>query len=176
MTSAAACAANACTLRRTRMPDAARFWKNVAIGAESECWPWLNANYGIRGYGHLRDGETDLKAHRIAFTLSKGEVPLGMCVLHHCDNPPCCNPSHLFLGTYADNAKDRKCKGRNGDHKGSANGRAKLTEADVLYIRECFIAGGVSYSAMARQFGVSRVMVKSIVMGRNWAHLLRKAG
>ena len=158
------------------MPIEARFWKGVKIQSKSECWPWLKADDGCYGYGHIRDGSKDLKAHRVAFTLSKGSIPIGMNVLHHCDNPKCCNPDHLFLGTHADNAKDRKLKGRNGDHKGSANGRAKLTETDVLEIRELFAAGNTSFSALGRQFEVSNVMARNIILGKNWIHLERRAG
>lgn len=89
----------------------AKFWGNVRIGARHECWPWTAARHP-RGYGHLWIRRRAVNAHRISWVLSHGEIPDGLSVLHHCDNPPCVNPNHLFLGTQQDNVKDMVEKGR----------------------------------------------------------------
>lgn len=106
------------------MRTAEEFWGHVQRGGADECWLWL-AGRTTAGYGHLtwgvnknkrRDGDKKRRyAHRISWTLTRGKIPIGICVLHKCDNPPCVNPSHLFLGTYADNARDKCAKGR--DHE-----------------------------------------------------------
>jgi hypothetical protein len=96
-----------------------------------------------------------------------GEIPPGMHVLHHCDNPPCINPSHLFLGTQADNMRDKEQKGRGNHPQGERHGRAKLTEADVLMIR----ASALSNGALARQLGVTKKTVRRARDGRAWRHL-----
>ncbi len=89
------------------------FWSRVDRREPDECWPWLGARRGRMGYGlfgfkHRRA----VPAHRMAYLLSKGDIPKGMFVCHSCDNPPCCNPAHLWLGTHADNMADRHAKGR----------------------------------------------------------------
>ena len=79
-------------------------------GGPDACWPW-NGFRGARGYGHVWCENTMKLAHRVSWTLANGPIPDGLSVLHRCDNPPCCNPSHLFLGTQADNIADRDRKG-----------------------------------------------------------------
>jgi hypothetical protein len=89
-----------------------RFWAKVERRGIDECWPWKATRRN--GYGRLsaaRSGGLQ-GAHRIAWSLANGEIPAGLKILHHCDNPPCCNPQHLFLGTQADNVHDMFRKGR----------------------------------------------------------------
>src|ERR1051325_2224677 len=97
-----------------------RFWRSVARRGDDDCWLWT-AGIGTRGYGQFRVGQLMVGSHRVAFILSSGEIPEGLCVCHSCDTPLCCNPAHLFLGTHAMNAADRKAKGRSayGDRSGS---------------------------------------------------------
>lgn len=95
-----------------RLPLSERFWSKVSKGGSDECWMWA-ASCGTNGYGQFSmPGDRIVKSHRIAWILTHGEIEDGMCVLHKCDNPPCCNPSHLFLGTVADNNRDMRQKGR----------------------------------------------------------------
>lgn len=93
---------------------AERFWMRVAVGEPDVCWPWQShrnkAGYGRAGNGQR--GRTTV-AHRIAYALTFGELPDDQLVCHRCDNPPCCNPAHLFLGSHQENADDRERKGRN---------------------------------------------------------------
>jgi len=125
------------------------------------------------------------KAHRIAYELLKG--PTGdFFVLHTCDNPPCCNPDHLWLGTQADNIKDCKEKGRtrNGvgakhgskTHpqripRGEKSGLSVLTRSDVEEIRAKYQTGDFSQGLLGEQYGVSRTTVGQIVRGETWTHI-----
>lgn len=96
-----------------------RFWSKVRVGDPDDCWEW-SACRTSQGYGRigvLKDGVNDVMtpgyAHRVSWELHYGPVPEGLCVLHRCDNPPCVNPNHLFLGAHVDNTADMFAKGRN---------------------------------------------------------------
>jgi hypothetical protein len=89
-----------------------RLWARVTIAGPDECWPWQERSRLREGYGKMYVAGRVLPAHRIVWTLVNGPVPVGLFVLHRCDNPPCCNPAHLFLGTKADNTHDMIAKGR----------------------------------------------------------------
>jgi len=89
-----------------------RFWTRVDRSAGAEgCWPWVAGKSGC-GYGTLGVNWTDQYVHRLSYEMNFGPIPDGMCVCHHCDNPPCVNPLHLFLGTVGDNVRDMVQKGR----------------------------------------------------------------
>jgi hypothetical protein len=94
-------------------PVIERLWEKIETGADWECWLWTGSR-DDRGYGRLSVHNVPELAHRLVWEYSYGPVPEGLCVLHHCDNPPCCNPDCLFLGTRKDNNDDRDDKGRNG--------------------------------------------------------------
>lgn len=92
-----------------------RFWSQVDRSAGPDgCWPWISKARHVWGYGCISVNGQMIGAHRVAWELAHGPIPDGLWVLHHCDNPPCCNPGprHLFLGTTQDNSKDRVEKGR----------------------------------------------------------------
>ena len=135
----------------------------------SSCWLWL---CGVRGgYGAFWWKGKTLRAHRVAYELFTGAIPNGMHVLHHCDNPLCVKPSHLFLGTYQDNLNDKLSKGRTA--RGERHGMAKLREIDVRNIR---ILGQskVPQRKIARRFHVDQATVHRILRGKNWNFSFRE--
>ena len=101
-----------------------------------------------------------------------GPIPEGMEVCHRCDNPCCVNPEHLFVGTRQDNVDDREAKGRNHPPKDSRNGRAKLSEADVISARWEKIHKNISYQKLADKYGVSKRTMQDAINGKHWAHLI----
>jgi hypothetical protein len=86
------------------------FWSKVALGDDRECWEWTRKK--ARGYGRFDVRGWPVYAHRIAWVIAFGVIPDGLYVCHSCDNPPCVNPAHLFLGTAKDNMQDKVRKGR----------------------------------------------------------------
>ena len=132
-----------------------------------DCWNW-KASKNNKGYGQFKIAGKYQKAHRVSWMLYMGEIPSGMCVLHHCDCPSCVNPSHLFLGTNADNVHDRNNKSRQADTSGEKNGKAKLAEGDVRTIRTRW-SNGVCQTDIAREFGVTHQNISYIVRGIRWA-------
>ena len=147
-----------------RTPISSRFWDKIDKCCPNDCWEWTMGSTP-KGYGQIRDSGRTLLAHRVSWALAHGPIPAGLCVLHHCDNPPCVNPTHLFLGTRTDNARDCGRKGRR--PKGSAHGRAKLTEADVRMIR----TSDEKTSVLAKRLGVDRTTVGYARRGRTWQHV-----
>lgn len=134
----------------------------------SGCFLWMCAQHK-QGYGSLAIKRKSLLAHRVSWELHRGPIPDGMKVLHSCDNPPCVNPDHLFLGTQSDNMSDCGRKGRS-NKKGGINGNAKLTEDDVREIRAAPRKKFVCVK-LAAQFGIALSTVRDIrsAAGRNWS-------
>lgn len=123
------------------------------------------------GYGYLSYRGQLWLSHRLAWTLSYGEIPQGSCVCHTCDNPCCVEPEHLFIGTHADNMGDMKKKGRRkAINSGANNGRAKLSPDDAEEIRRCYGANESTQVQLAARYGVSQTLVSMIVRGVHWRH------
>lgn len=142
----------------------AKFWRRVNREKAKACWPYLGAIYS-HGYGMFSIGRARIRAHRLAWLLSRGEIPAGQSVLHRCDNTRCVNPAHLFLGTQADNMHDAVRKGRK-----RAWGLQKLNAQQVREIRRC-AAAGEPHKAIAARFSISRNHVSTLVHRKAWAHL-----
>ena len=151
-----------------RKPLLERFNAKFSVDEATGCWPWA-ASKDAKGYGYIKDSDRRIcKAHRIAYRLFVGEIPAGMFVCHRCDNPPCVNPAHLFLGTLADNNRDREAKGRGA--RGSKHSKAKLNEDKVREIRRLH-AEGLSIAALARTHGVSERLVSGVIKRAWWRHV-----
>lgn len=151
----------------------ARFVARTARG--DGCWLFrgYDLGKGYRGFTVQRDGVAATNgAHRVAWMIANGRsIPPGLCVCHHCDNPQCVRPSHLFLGTVADNNDDKIRKGRAKSTKGDLNGRAVMTACNVVELRRRY-ACGEQAKALRAEFGISRSQLRAIVRGQQW----REAG
>jgi len=145
------------------------FWAKVDKRSDQECWNWTGSKDSL-GYGNFRFRGKTVHAHRVAWILAHGEIPEGKLVCHTCDRPSCTNPSHLFVGTDADNNQDMMLKGRNNPPRGERNWNAKLTDLDVLEIRRLVYSGKMQKD-VAEQYGLSRMTVMNIVNRKSWKHL-----
>lgn len=150
---------------RTRKEFQRHFWSRVV--ASGDCWLWTGVRTGS-GYGEISRSGRYISAHRAAYEMLLGSIPDGLCVLHHCDNPLCVRPAHLFLGTHADNAADRNMKRRQA--RGERQGLAKLTSRRVRWIRKAYAAGLGSQRKLADRFGVSQPTIWKIIHRKTWGH------
>jgi hypothetical protein len=145
-------------------------------GGPDACWNWTASITGS-GYGQIgrgRAGEGNALSHRLAWELARGPIPETLQVLHRCDNKLCCNPAHFFLGTQLDNIRDMDAKGRGRrprGRRGIAGPNAKLTDADVVAMRELYATGQADQVELAARFGVGQSTVSSIVRRETWSHL-----
>lgn len=144
----------------------ARFWGMVAQDPITGCWPWQGERCE-KGYGRFHARGRKWRAHRFAWEITHGEQLGERIVLHHCDNPPCCNPEHLRAGTPADNNADMLAKGRDRHFVGTENPRAKLSDQDVRDIR----ASDAPLPALAERYGVSKSVVCNVRLGKTWKHV-----
>ena len=155
-----------------------RFWEKVdkSDGLDG-CWLWMGSKVPD-GYGNFRINSASnmVKAHRVAYELVCGPIPVGIHVLHDCpggDNPSCVNPKHLWLGTHAQNMKDASKKKRfSSSHrrrKGSLNSNAKLTEAQVILIRS--MKSIETQKHIAKSFNVSQPLIGMIHRRKIWTHI-----
>jgi hypothetical protein len=159
-------------------PPEIRFWKKVNK-VQDGCWLWTGATgdfgYGSFGAGTGRKNQRHVSAHRYAYELMHGPIPEGLYVLHNCDVPGCCRPSHLRLGTQKENIHDMILKGREATPEqkslpGEKNGRARLNVVDVVVIRNLF-KRGMSASKIAECIGILRANASKIVHRRIWKHI-----
>ena len=152
------------------------FWRNVDIRSSQEsCWEWKRCRQA-KGYGLLRFepmGELSMqKAHRVAYHLTFGPIQKGKHVLHKCDNPPCCNPYHLYIGTNHDNAQDRKVRGR--QQRGKDVYTAKLTKEQVRAIREEYISCQTSCEKLAKRYPVNPSSIWLVLTYQSWPNVAQE--
>lgn len=158
--------------RRTRIE--VRFWRFITRGAPNDCWEW-QGNRNKKGYGIIAEQTGRTLAHRLSWIIHYDPIPGDLRVLHTCDNPPCCNPSHLFLGTQADNVRDMDNKGRRGNGGGTKalgelSHQAKLKSTDIPVIRRLH-KEGATYAEIARRYAVSAQSINAIIAGKTWKHI-----
>jgi len=145
------------------------FWNKVDKSAD--CWEWKGRR-NPAGYGTVRYNQKSTVAHRVAYEMHFGAlIPPGMLICHKCDNPPCCNPDHLFLGTHSDNKQDSVRKNRHKDSVGEKNPKAVLVADQVREIRRLHTCGR-SIASIAREYEVGESTIRHIVQGNTWKHLL----
>lgn len=163
------------------MIDPWDFWKRVERHKSSvECWNWQGFRYP-NGYGQVGTAKYGSRyAHRVAWVVTNGAIPVGKFICHRCDNPACCNPAHLFVGTPADNSKDMARKKRSalgerngmhnnplGTNRGERNHAAKLTPEIAMQV---FQATGTQRE-IGERFGLSQAQVGQIKRKVNWRHI-----
>lgn len=174
--------------------DRKRFLSRVETRGHDECWEWKGYR-DKNGYGALYINESNHRSHRVALAISGVAIPSGMCVCHTCDNPPCCNPAHLFLGTNLDNRRDmiKKGRGSSGDShwtqtmphiiprgrqhwstripesicRGTDQACHKLTDDAVRFIR----SSPLPRLLLAHMFGISRRRICAVQLGKAWKHV-----
>lgn len=146
-----------------------RYLEKVDRRGPDDCWEWTAARFD-KGYGAFRLGDKQMKAHRFGYSALVGPIPDGQYICHRCDNPPCQNPAHWFLGTHRDNAEDRQAKGRGAT--GERNGGRVVARYTAEVIREMRLAAlaGEKQADIAARFGTDQAYVSQVVRGEAWAH------
>lgn len=166
--------------------DSDRFWGKVSLTANQDlCWKW-EAGKDQDGYGKFKIFGSNYRSHRISYYLFNNVDPKELKVCHKCDNPVCVNPFHLFLGTNAENIKDRDIKGRQNCGKGKNhwtavspekirrgvdNPACKYTEEDILKMVEMKKSGEYTNREIAEAFGCPKTYIRQIMVGERWSHL-----
>jgi len=147
-----------------------RFWRKINLVGPNDCWEWTAGKISD-GYGSFRIKDKTIYTHRLMWELLHGPIPSGKLILHKCDNPLCCNPDHLFIGTQTDNMQDMYRKGRANPMRGEKHGMTKLTEHQVREIRKRYAAGGTSHSKLAKEYKMSKVQIGRIIRRQRWIWL-----
>jgi hypothetical protein len=142
-----------------------RFWSRVKI--IKNCWEWTGSRHR-QGYGRVGYlGNRAAYTHRVSYQLVNGKIKKGLNVLHRCDNPPCVNPDHLFLGTQSDNAYDMFSKNRGNRARGEKNSKARLIDSQVRRVKY----GSEPLASLAREFSVTYQTLHYIRGGKTWKHI-----
>ncbi len=144
------------------------FWNGMIKKDENDCWIWVRCNNGS-GYGITTLKGIRYLTHRLAYEITYGAIPKGMYVLHTCDNPSCCNPKHLKLGTQFDNMKDMTDKKRR--VVGEDSHYSKLSEKHILEIRELYSTGNYTQRELSKRYNISFQGIHVIVKRKSWKHI-----
>lgn len=158
------------------MTPLAHLLSKVSIDKSSGCWNFTGFRL-VNGYGRIHDDISYgipkvLLAHRYSWIVHNGPIPKGMLICHHCDNPACVNPKHLFIGTHSDNMQDMHRKGRGAIRgpmpktRGEAHWKNKLA---LRQVREIKARSGEPRKKLAAEFGVTDAYISQIICGRKWS-------
>ena len=131
-----------------------------------KCWEW-KAVRNFKGYGQFKANGSMRGAHKISWEMKNGPVPIGLFVMHLCDNPACVNPQHLTTGTPDENVSDMMSKKRNVNPKGEKNGTAKLTNANADSVRKIYAEGNTSQRKLALLFGVHQKVISNVILNKS---------
>lgn len=151
-------------------------WSKVDRRGADECWPWKGTRTKV-GYGRTQIGDNNYYAHRVIYSLAYPGVitwnlpALGSMtgfLLHTCDNPPCCNPAHLYVGTHADNMADKKRRGRFPDFSGGKSAKCKLTIEQAREIRRLRKDENISARELANRYAISLPSIKTLLRGNSY--------
>lgn len=156
-----------CGYAAKQIPLTVRFWSKVQ--KTNTCWIWTGA-HNHQGYGRITVDGARKPAHQISWEMKNGPIPVGHEICHHCDNPSCVRPDHLFLGTRKDNVQDMIKKGRRSTlahGTGERHGMSKLTCVQVVDIRKRY-AAGESPKLLAIEFGIDRTHIYRITKRKIW--------
>ena len=150
-----------------------RFWDKV--NKTEHCWEWTGGK-NTQGYGIFGFQGKIMKAHRVSWILTNGEIPMGTgvhgtCVLHKCDNPGCINPKHLFLGSNKDNMIDMQNKGRKVIQKNEHHPMCKLTDEQIKEIRITYATGKYTQRSLGDCFGITQVHIGRIINNKTRSNL-----
>lgn len=159
---------------RTRTPISELLLRKIAV-APSGCWEWTGKRQtGPCPYGHQRLRKRTYLAHRLSWEIANGPIPAGMVICHACDNPPCINPAHLFIGSRSDNQNDMYKKSRWAWNKalrtGAANHQAKLNDGKALAI----FNDQRTQEQIAKEYGIAQTTVSKIKNRQSWKHIHEK--
>ncbi len=157
-----------------------RLYRHIDVKGSDDCWPF-SGYLNKKGYGRIRikiDGKWKYRpSHAVALELELGH-PITGWGCHRCDNPPCCNPAHIYDGNAATNADDCVTRKRHTYQqpnfpkaRGERHPLAKLTESAVIDIRRRYAAGGISQQALADEYGVNQTKISEVVRRRTWRHI-----
>jgi len=144
------------------------FWFWVNVKNKDECWLWLG-KLNQWGYGRFYKNGFTAMAHRVAYELTTNKNIDGLIAMHTCDNPACCNPNHLVMGTHADNQKDKYKKNRQA--KGEMMGSSILTNEQVIEARKKYKPHKITYQMLANEYGVCKDTMQKAIRKINWKHL-----